>query len=120
MVISRANSGTHAGSWAQAKRLAREQGYGTKITVPKAKEPTLPLEFEQSLLSIPGGANAVYRDQRKTDSFQIREYNDHWTIELDKHNPEEGNPLAHAVQDAPKYTLAAVAIVGAAMGGFNS
>lgn len=70
----------------------------------------LPPGFERSRLSIRGPANAVYRDQRKTDSFQIREYDNKWTIELDRHNPETGNAVAHAITDAPGYTLAALAV----------
>lgn len=108
-----------AHTWAQAKRLS-EQEYGKKIKIPKTSEPRLPPEFEQSTLSINGGANAVYRDQQATDSFQIREYGDYWTIELDRHNPEQGNAVAHAFLDAPKYTLSALAAVGAVFGGLNS
>jgi hypothetical protein len=58
----------------------------------------------------------VYRDQQETDSFQIREYEDEWTIELDHHNPEAGNAAAHAVRDAPKYTIVALGLAGAAIG----
>jgi len=71
-------------------------------------------------LSIEAGAEAVYRDQRETDSFQIREYEDKWTIELDRHNPETGNAIAHAVYDATKYTVAAVVAVGAVVIGLGS
>lgn len=109
-----ANSNS-AYSWREAKRLAREQGYGEKIELPKRSSPVLPPEFEQSRLSIRGSANAVYRDQRKTDSYQVREYDNKWTIELDRHNPETGNAVAHAITDAPGYTLALV--IGAAVFG---
>lgn len=120
MRIPESNDGDYAHTWAEAERLARKQGHGQKITVPKTSEPTLPPRFKRSYRSINAGAEAVYRDQRKIDSFQIRDYGDKWTIELDHHNPETGNALAHVVYDAPKYTLAAVAVVGAAMGGFSS
>jgi hypothetical protein len=114
MVNSPSEDRDYAHSWAEAKRLAREQGHGEKITVPKTAEHRLPPGFERSKWSIEAGAEAVYRDQQETDSFQIREYEDEWTIELDHHNPETGNAVAHAVRDAPKYTLAAVAVVGGA------
>jgi hypothetical protein len=120
MVSSPSEDSGYAYSWAEAKRLAREQGYGVKITVPKTAELTLPPGFERSYWSIEAGAEAVYRDQRETDSFQIREYEDEWTIELDRHNPETGNAIAHGIYDAPKYTLAAVGIAGAAVSSFSS
>lgn len=99
-------------SWHEAKRLAREQGYGERIELPKRSVLGLPDEFECSGLSIQGSAKAVYRDQRETDSFQVREYEDKWAIELDHHNPETGNAIAHAINDAPEYTIAAVAAIG--------
>lgn len=102
-----------AHSWQAAKRLARRHRYGTKITVPMHSAPYLPPGFEQSALSINNGAKAVYRDQRARDSFQIREFDDHWTIEMDKYNPEQGYAIQHAVADAPGYTLAATAVLGA-------
>ena len=95
-------------------RRAREQRYNTKVTVPKTAVVGIPSEFEQSALSIPGRANAVYRVQKPTDSFQIREYDDKYTIEMDRHNPEAGNPVAHAVTDAPGYTAAGLVALGAA------
>ncbi|WP_232700808.1 hypothetical protein [Halobacterium wangiae] len=120
MVSSPSEDRGYAYSWAEAKRLAREQGYGEKITVPKTAEFTLPPGFERSYWSIEAGAEAVYRDQQETDSFQIREYEDEWTIELDRHNPETGNAIAHAVYDAPKYTLAAVGIAGTTVSSLSS
>lgn len=109
MRFSEPNGGDYAHSWTEAKRLSRKRGYGEKVTVPKASEHTLPPGFERSCLSIEAGAEAVYRDQQETNSFQIREYEDKWTIELDRHNPETGNAIAHAVCDATEYTVAAVA-----------
>lgn len=97
-----------AHSWSQAKRLARQRGYGEKVKVLKTSEPFLPPEFQESILAIPAGASAVYRDQNVRDSFQIREFDDYWTIELDHHNPDKGNAIAHAVIDAPLYSASAV------------
>lgn len=110
------NNQDQAYSWSQAKRLARQRGYGEKVKVSKHSEPSLPPEFERSTLSIPAGARAVYRDQRAKESFQIREFDGHWTIELDHHNPDKGNAVAHAVQDAPLYTAGA-AIAASYFGG---
>ncbi|UHQ98026.1 hypothetical protein HYG81_20615 (plasmid) [Natrinema zhouii] len=96
-------------------RRAAEQKYGTKIEVPMTAVIGVPANFELSKRSLPNGANAVYRDQRKTNSYQIRAFDDHYTIEMDQHNPETGNAVAHAGFDAPKYTAAGLAIVGAAL-----
>lgn len=48
MVSSPSEGRDYAHSWAEAKRLAREQGHGEKITVPKTAEHRLPPEFERS------------------------------------------------------------------------
>ncbi|SFC68106.1 hypothetical protein SAMN05444422_11475 [Halobiforma haloterrestris] len=108
------NTRASATSWHSAKRRARDQKYNTKVEVPKAFVAGVPPEFERSLLSLPNGAKAVYRDQEPTDSFQIREFDDHYTIEMDRHNPETGNAVAHAVQDAPAYTAVGLAVLGGA------
>lgn len=75
-MVNITSSKTKAHSWAEAKRLAREHRYKTKIGLPKDYAPFLPPEFESSARSIPGTANAVYRDQKPKDSFQVREYDD--------------------------------------------
>lgn len=106
------NQKLRAHSWPEAKRLANKHRYGTKVVVPKWSVGGLPREFEPSALSIRIQANAVYRDQRALDSFQIREFDDHWTIEMDQYNPEEGYAIQHAVADAPLYTLAATTVIG--------
>lgn len=108
---------SQAHSWSEAKRLARQGGYGEKVVVSKPNEPRLPPEFGRSYLAIHMGANAVYRDNRPRDSYQIREYDDKWTIELDQHNPEQGNAIKHAVMDAPVYTAIAATAVGALLSG---
>lgn len=68
-------------------------------------------------MSLNMGANKVYRDQKPTNSLQIREYDDFYTVEMDRHNPEEGNAIKHAVTDAGKYTLVAVVAGVAIFGG---
>lgn len=98
-------------------RLTRKQKYGTKIELPKGFAGPMPQRFEQSTLSILNRTTAVYRDQQARDSFQVREHDHHYTVEMDRHNPEEGNPVAHAVYDAPVYTAAGLTIVGAFLSG---
>lgn len=115
LFVSRDSTRTSAYSWSEAKCRARNEKYSTKIEVPKTAVYGVPSEFEQSALSLLNGANAVYRDQRPTDSFQIREFDTKYTIEMDRHNPETGNAVAHAVQDATAYTAVGVAVLGAAL-----
>lgn len=98
-------------------RLAREQKYGTKVTLSKTFAGPLPQRFETSAMSLPNGATGVYRDQQAKNSFQVREYDNKYTVEMDKHNPEKGNPAAHAIQDAPVYTAIGLVALGALLRG---
>jgi hypothetical protein len=103
-------------TWNLAFQSARKK-YGKKIRVPKSAVSGVPARFSQSILSLEMGANRVYRDQQATDSFQIREYDGYYTVQLDRHNPEEGNAVAHAVTDALPYTAVAVGLGAAVLGG---
>lgn len=94
-----------------------QQEYGKKVKISKAAAGTVPPQFTESPMSLNMGANQVYRDQQATDSFQIREYDDYYTVQLDKHNPEKGDAVKHAVTDALPYTLAAVGIGAMVFGG---
>lgn len=92
----------------------RAKEVGEKITVSKSSVPnTLPSRFYESALSIKLGAKAVYREDKKEYSVQIREYSDKYVLQLDRHNPKY-NAVGHAVVDAPGYTIAALA-TGAAL-----
>ncbi|WP_455448215.1 hypothetical protein [Natrinema thermotolerans] len=113
--MSHDSTRTCAASWHEALRLAREQRYSTKIKLPQKLAGPLPRRFERSGLSIPNGATAVYRDQQAEDSFQVREFDDHYTVEMDRHNPEKGNAVAHAVYDATAYTAIGLAVAAAAL-----
>ncbi|UVE50080.1 hypothetical protein KU306_14400 [Haloferax larsenii] len=103
-------------SWNSAFRKARQE-YNTKIKIPKAFAGGVPSQFTESPMSLPLGANEVYRDQRPTSSLQIREYDDHYTVEMDKHNPDEGSAVKHALTDALPYTALAVGLGFAVFGG---
>ena len=89
---------------------AISRGYGKKVKMPRPGR--IPAEFEQSSLSISAGAEKVYREDRGRDSLQLRIYDGHATVELDRFNPEY-YPVKHAIQDATKYTVAGT--VGAAI-----
>ena len=99
-------------SWRGAFRAAGE-AYGKTVTVPKAAVGPLPSRFEPSPLSLSLGANAVYRDDRPTDSFQVRAYEDRYTVQLDRHNPDDGSAVRHAFTDAAAYTVPLAAAVAA-------
>lgn len=63
---------------------------------PDVPEPTeWGMNLERDGMSFSKEANAVYRDSRPTDSIQVREYDDHYTIQLDHANPTEGRIVEH-------------------------
>jgi hypothetical protein len=103
-------------SWNSAFHLARQE-YNKKVKIPKRTVGAIPTQFTESPMSLPLGANVVYRDQRPTSSLQIREYDNHHTVEMDRHNPDEGSAVKHAVTDALPYTALAVGLGIAMFGG---
>ncbi|MFC6723516.1 hypothetical protein ACFQE1_03745 [Halobium palmae] len=105
-----------AHSWHSAFASAR-QSSGKKIRIGKEFAGPLPPQFTPSARSLRLGANEVYRDQQPTNSLQIREYDDHYTVQLDRHNPETGNLIQHALVDATAYTVGAAALGVALFGG---
>ncbi len=104
-------------SWRAYFRNIRQRSYGEKIDVPKSKVGQLPSNFEVSALSIKNGAQEVYREKKAKDSIQIREYENYYTLQLDRYNPQY-HPIGHALVDATGYTLTAtVGAVIVAKGG---
>ncbi|WP_135825906.1 hypothetical protein [Halorussus ruber] len=103
-------------NWYSYLNQARNAEYGEKITVPKNHVVGLPQNFEESPLSIPDGANAVYREDKATDTLQLREYDDKYTLQKDRFHPED-YPVRHAVTDAKKYTALAAVGIGALLSG---
>lgn len=93
-----------ATAWEAAFAEAANRGYGEKVAVPKSAEPELPVAFAESLLSIPFGASCCYRDGYAVDTFQVREYADRWTVELDKYHPKAA-PFKHAVADVVEFFI---------------
>lgn len=96
---------------------AISRGYGEKVKMPLPRR--IPAEFEQSPMSLHAGADKVYREDRARDSLQLRVYDGHATVELDRYNPEY-YPVKHAVQDATKYTIAGVAGIALLVSILNS
>lgn len=92
-------------------REARNRGYGETVTRVKTGRFLPPPGFEESSppQSLPLGAQAVYREDRPTDSIQIRVYDDKVTYQLDRFNPEY-HPIRHAAFDATAYTALAIAV----------
>ncbi|WP_144060681.1 hypothetical protein [Salinarchaeum sp. Harcht-Bsk1] len=87
-----------------------------KVEIPKSELPALPCEFEEHYPANGmqrDGAEASYRDQRKTDSVHIIEYPDHWTVHIDDHNPKHNDQkIPHLVNDAPGALLLAAVVIG--------
>jgi hypothetical protein len=97
-------------SWPAALAVARYALPDGEVTVPKWAEPALPdipLRRANVPFSVHKGAWRVYREDERGTHVQIREYADHWTVELDRHNPRY-RPVRHLAVDTPEYTRDAV------------
>lgn len=104
-------------SWYNYLNQARDAEYGKKVEVPKHEVVGIPSEFEECVLSIPDGAKVVYRDDEATDTLQLREYENKYTLQKDRYHPHH-YLVAHAVTDAKKYTaIAAVGLTAILSGG---
>ncbi|WP_255151399.1 hypothetical protein [Halorarius halobius] len=99
-----------AASWPEAVTLVRQLGAGTKARVPKsAGSPPDDLRLRRSNVpwSVHRGAAAVYREDVPGEHLQVREYGDHWLVELDRHNPHY-RPARHVAVDTRSYTVNAL------------
>ncbi|WP_255198447.1 hypothetical protein [Halorarius litoreus] len=97
-------------SWGAALGVLRELGPGTTVRVSKADEPELPaipLRRSNVPWSVHKGAIAVYREDTAGEHVQLREYDDHWTLELDRHNPRY-RPARHVAVDTRDYRKGAL------------
>lgn len=103
-------------SWNYYLNQARRAVYGEKVSVPKEDVLGFPRGFEGCSLSLDLGAKTVYREEKATDTLQLREYEDRYTIQKDQYHPEE-HPVAHAVVDATEYTALAAVGIGALLSG---
>jgi hypothetical protein len=68
------------------------------IIVPKSMRPII--EYEETYLGSKKGATKQFR----YGNLHIREYDDHYTVHLDKINPKI-DPLGHLLIDAPEYLI---------------
>ncbi|MHB1908418.1 MAG: hypothetical protein ACYCQJ_06050 [Nitrososphaerales archaeon] len=57
----------------------------------------LPLDYEKTSLGDPRGARAQFRK----GNIHIREYEDSFTIHIDRYDPRK-RPIAHLLRDAPE------------------
>lgn len=103
-------------NWSEAERLAKRKP-DTEIRLPKARVVGLPQKYERSYRSLPKGAKVVYRSPGPGQHFQVREYDDHWTVDFDRYHPKH-NPVQHALKDSPQETALAVLAGAALAGGF--
>lgn len=97
-------------SWPAALAVVRYALPDGEVTVPKWAEPSLPdipLRRANVPFSVHKGAWRVYREDERGSHVQIREYADHWTVELDRHNPRY-RPVRHLAADTREYTRATV------------
>lgn len=103
-------------TWAQALLRVQILGHTGHVVVPKAEEPALPdavtLRMSNFPWSLHRGATRVYREDSPGEHVQIREYQDRWTVSLDRHNPHY-RPVSHSRTDVPLTALASVPVAGA-------
>lgn len=77
------------------------------IIVPKSVRSII--DLKETTLGNKKGAGKQYR----YGNLHIREYESHYTVHMDKVNPQQ-NPIGHLIVDAPEYIAGAAA--GAIMG----
>lgn len=98
-------------SWKGALALVRHVASDAEVTVSKRDEPLLPPGVPVRRSNVPWsvhkGARRVFREERPSEHVQIREYPDHWTVEVDSFNPHY-RPLRHLMLDTGPYTIASV------------
>ena len=98
-------------SWETAQAIVRYVLPDAEVTVPKRAEPLLPDDLPLRRSNVPWsihkGARRVYREDRPGSHVQIREYDDHWTVQRDRYNPHY-RPVRHVALDTPVYTTKAI------------
>jgi hypothetical protein len=67
----------------------------------------IPDNFEVSALSFPNGANKVYRDQKATETLQLRVYDEKYEVQMDNYHPRE-HLFGHFKKDVPPAGQAAL------------
>lgn len=98
-------------SWDEAVTVARALGTEESVTVPKAAEPTLPADLDLQRSNFPWsihkGAISVYRERKRNEHLQIREYPTSWVVSVDNYNPHY-DPVEHATVDIPAHMIIAM------------
>lgn len=101
-----------ANSVLEAEWLAEQTGDTVKIPNPPMQPPD---RYEPSPLSLPMGQQAAYRTPEAEEHYQLRVFDDHWTVAQDSYHPKH-YPLQHATNDAPVATAVALIAFGAYFG----
>jgi hypothetical protein len=76
-----------------------------EIEISKQVLPDLPLDYKKTRLGDQRGARSQYRSA--SSSLHVREYDDKFTIHIDKEDPRK-NPLGHLLKDSPETIATAV------------
>jgi len=70
--------------------------------------------LEEDYTGLPKGANKMYRSDEPRNTIQVREYDDHYKVQLDHAHPTQ-NPVAHYKFDmSPGQKLAGLAVAALA------
>jgi hypothetical protein len=71
--------------------------------------------LEEDSFGLPKGANKMYRSGEPHNTIQVREYDDHYLVQLDHAHPTQ-NPVAHYKLDMSPGQKAGIAIAALAVG----
>lgn len=95
-------------TWREYEEQVRSLPPTTNIELPKQVD--VPPHFFESRLASDKGAKTSYRENRPQNSLHLREYDDQYTVHVDRFNPHH-HPIRHAVYDAAKECVTAAAAV---------
>lgn len=90
----------HAESWKKL-RSRMERGNYVEVNVPASELPhpeAASILSPADLLSYNPDTDEVYRDDKPTDSLQVRVFSSRYNVQLDRHNPRY-DPIQHLLED---------------------
>ncbi len=104
--------------WKKYITQVRKLPYNTFLRVPKDAVDGLPENCAESHMAFKKGAEKTFRENVPVDSLHIREYADHYTLEVDHYNPHY-NLLKHCITDLKKHFGIAAAATLAGIGAYK-
>lgn len=93
--------------WEDYFQKAVEAGYNVEIPIPREAVGDLPEFFHRDRMAIHKGAKATYRQDVPRNSLHLREFEDRFTVEVDRYHPKY-HPIKHLLLDAGPYLAAGI------------